>query len=643
MNARKILFIVLPAALLWQSAMAESVDWTLGTTPPAGWTISPANPSSSDIITFAGPTKVYSNSCVGENALGGPPGLSIDPTSKTILLWFQGVTTGMCPLIYMPVCGVDGDFGPLEPGEWTFISADEGLGLDMTFTVASTAKIYRVDGDAPGPSHDGTSWTRAFLTLQDALAVVAGGDEIWVAEGTYQPDEGTGVTPYDRAASFVLTEGLTVRGGFAGYGHADPDARDFSLYETILDGDLNDDDLWGILNVDENSYHVLIGPQGKPAAMLDGLTVTGGWADGDYPHHYGGGLFNLNGATDIVNCLFEGNTGVWGGGLMNFAGTLRMVNTQLIGNRALMFGGGLQNYAGDVTMHNCRIVGNSSDYADAVGGAAVYNLDGTLTILNSTIADNYSPIGQAISSYSWGSSTGTQIRVANSILYNGGDEIWANDSSAVQVTYSDVQGGWPGGTGNISADPQFRSPGDYSIEGEWIDGDYRLTSSSAALNAGSDALLPADLLDLDGDTDVSEELPLDLDGSARVQGTRVDMGAYEGSAGSSHGYGGTLTVCIGGSCITLVPDPNVPASSYTYIGYTTLSVTLNFQGKLSAVVTATSAAGGTWTGWLVPSIVGPGTAVVQLWVQGANLDLSALPAGSSVQVAEVKVQVVPYP
>ena len=86
-----------------------------------------------------------------------------------------------------------------------------------------------MDRDAPGPVHDGTTWTRAFLTLQDALAVAGSGDEIWVAQGVYKPDEGAGVTPGDRAASFTLTEGLTIRGGFAGYGHANPDARDFKL------------------------------------------------------------------------------------------------------------------------------------------------------------------------------------------------------------------------------------------------------------------------------------------------------------------------------------------------------------------------------------------------------------------------------
>jgi hypothetical protein len=121
----------------------------------------------------------------------------------------------------------------------------------------------------PGPIHNGTTWTRAFLTLQDALAVVGGGDEILVAEGTYKPDRGAGVTAGDREASFVLTEGLKVRGGFAGYGQPNPDARDIVNHETILSGDLNGNDLWGILNVSDNSYHVVTGPAGASAARFD--------------------------------------------------------------------------------------------------------------------------------------------------------------------------------------------------------------------------------------------------------------------------------------------------------------------------------------------------------------------------------------
>ena len=63
---------------------------------------------------------------------------------------------------------------------------------------------------------------------------------------------------------------------------------------------------------------------------------------------------------------------------------------------------------------------------------------------------------------------------------------------------------------------------------------------SPVADAGDDAALGKDLLDLDGDGDVLESLPLDVGGRARQQDNAavpdtgsgeapiVDMGAYEG-------------------------------------------------------------------------------------------------------------------
>ena len=76
-----------------------------------------------------------------------------------------------------------------------------------------------VDDDAPGGN--GLNWETAFNDLQDALAVANVGDVIHVAQGTYKPTAGI-----DRNATFVLPNGVTIRGGFAGVLVGDPDARD---------------------------------------------------------------------------------------------------------------------------------------------------------------------------------------------------------------------------------------------------------------------------------------------------------------------------------------------------------------------------------------------------------------------------------
>jgi hypothetical protein len=639
MNARKLMIVAALLVVTCGAVKGASVTWRQGTIPPAGWAISPASPGTGDVITFLGPTDVYSNSCVGESNLGGTPQLLIDSVSKVVLLWFQGPAPSMCTLIYMPVDALQGDFGPLEAGDWTFTCLSKALPFEIHFTVGGQVSLL-VDKDAPGPAHNGQTWATAFLTPQDALAVAGAGDEILVAEGVYKPDQGVGVTPGDREATFELKDGVAVKGGYAGYGQPNPDARDPEFHETVLSGDLSGNDLWGILNRNENSYHVVTGPP-SGSAMLDGFSVRYGQADGPFPHHLGAGLYNDGGELKVLNCTVQGNTAAFGGGILNLGAPLTMVNTQLIDNRTFVSGGGLYNYEGDAVLHNCRIVGNTADQAAVMGGAAIDNLNGTLTLRNCTVADNYAPNGMAIASYSWDFGVSTTVDVANSILYNGGTEISTNNVALVTVAYSNVQGGWTG-TGNVNVDPQFVALGARGIEGEWIDGDYRLSGASACIDAGSNSSLPADVLDLDGDGNIAEQLPLDLDNETRILGTRVDMGAYEqtkGIVGPPPSI--DLTICFGGNCIHLLPDPVLP---YTYIGSTTVEFELNFTAKLTAVATATSAAGGTWTAWFVPDIISPGSPTTTLWVKGENLDLSALPAGSTnVQVAEVTIYAAPAP
>jgi hypothetical protein len=108
-----------------------------------------------------------------------------------------------------------------------------------------------------------------------------------------------------------------------------------------------------------------------------------------------------------------------------------------------------------------------------------------------------------------------------------------------------VEGGWSG-TGNANSDPVFIGGGHWvdvndaneSVEADdpnavWLDGDYHLFWSSACIDSGNNAAVPADTFDLDGDANSTEPLPYDLDGYERIVDgdcnttQLVDMGAYE--------------------------------------------------------------------------------------------------------------------
>ena len=133
------------------------------------------------------------------------------------------------------------------------------------------------------------SWADACPDLQTALGQAVGGDEIWVAEGTYRP-----TTSSDRAATFQLKSGVALYGGFAGTETLRSE-RDLVTHMTTLSGDI------GTLGAaTDNSYHVMTGSGADATAVLDGFTITGGNADGSAPHNSGGGMYNSSGSPTVA-------------------------------------------------------------------------------------------------------------------------------------------------------------------------------------------------------------------------------------------------------------------------------------------------------------------------------------------------------
>ncbi|MDH4240130.1 MAG: lamin tail domain-containing protein, partial [Phycisphaerae bacterium] len=252
-------------------------------------------------------------------------------------------------------------------------------------TTGIKGAIY-VDADATG-ANNGTSWADAFNYLQDALSLASNGDEIRVAEGVYKPDEdtdnptGTG----DREATFQLKNGVTVKGGYAGFGESNPGARDIHAYATVLSGDLDGNDVevgdpCDLLTEptrSENSYHVVANSNIDETAVLDGFTIAAGNANGspDYERDRGGGMFN-NGHDSLCNptvtgCMFVGNSaGEFGGGIFNYGhgdGECNPILTDcaLIGNASGQEGGGMFNWEGFPVLADCAFTGN---FARSGGG-----------------------------------------------------------------------------------------------------------------------------------------------------------------------------------------------------------------------------------------------------------------------------------
>ncbi len=264
----------------------------------------------------------------------------------------------------------------------------------------------------------------------------------------------------------------------------------------------------------------------------------------------GGGMRNDSCSPDVTRCLFIGNSAGGGGGISCAQGSSPIVTScTFLGNLANTNGGGiLISGAGSPTtaiLTNCAFSGNS-----ALRGGGIYSsFSDASTVVNCTFNAN----AASIEGGGMHSSSSSHPLVTNSILWANTDNNGQNDDESAQVyqgggnpsiNYSIVQGGWSGagGIGVLDADPLFVDPdGPDNISGT-ADDDLRLTGTSPAADAGDNTVVPADSADLDGDGDVAEHTPLDLEGNSRFLDNPfvgdsgvpeppypliVDMGAFE--------------------------------------------------------------------------------------------------------------------
>lgn len=247
----------------------------------------------------------------------------------------------------------------------------------------------------------------------------------------------------------------------------------------------------------------------------------------------GGALFNRQGSSPIVvGCVFAANeAGHNGGAIGNYDdASPTVLNCLFDGNSAGDWGGAIRAGVGcSPVIGSCAFVGNQSQAGGAVAaGAATAGPIGHTTLANCILWSSSAPQGHELA-------------------------LIGNEPAQMTVTFSDVQGGqaavhvqagftlnWGGG--NIDADPAFAdSDGPDDDPGTWQDNDLRPGPGSPCIDAGDNTAVAPDSIDLDGDVDLSEPLPLDLDLQPRFAddacradsgipgppGSPVDIGAYE--------------------------------------------------------------------------------------------------------------------
>jgi len=422
-----------------------------------------------------------------------------------------------------------------------------------------SSDIIYVDADGPGdsnpddpavsdPDEDGSA-DHPFDAIQEAIDTAFSGDTVVIMQGIY-----------------------------AGEGNRDMDFAGKEI--TVRSEDPNNPNLV-IINAEgtaENPHRGFVFNRYEtPKSVLSGLTITGGYHElggGMYCGEYarptvtgcvfrenlgslGGGLYiesspTLTNCTFIENyadggggiynsgqepeckptisdCVFNANTATYNGGAIYNLGRYceaMIIRCQFVRNYVSGGGGGAirNNMSGNSTLINCLIAENS---AGTFGGAIRNSNGGTTMLTNCTLSGNSAQSGSALACNpddGAAQSPGVFL-IINCILWNGGDEIFIEDKSVVNVTYSNVQGGagtspWPG-QGNIDIDPYFANPDN---------GDYHLTSRTGRWAPKSQSWIQDNMsspcIDA-GDTNT----PVNLEPSPN--GGVVNIGVYGGTEEAS--------------------------------------------------------------------------------------------------------------
>ncbi|NCD32919.1 MAG: PKD domain-containing protein [Spartobacteria bacterium] len=352
--------------------------------------------------------------------------------------------------------------------------------VSSTVTVRVWDAVYYVAPDG-NDAADGLSWTSAKQTLQGAVdACNVPGGTIWATNGVY--DAG-GRAMNDLSNRVLITLPVTLR------------SVNGPSVTTILGA--SDLQATNRLGFGSNAVRCVALQQ---SATLSGFTLSGGRTLEAPSVVYsqqtmitqvsGGGVFCDSFLELITNCVItncaakEFAGGVWRG---------RITHTTIQDNESESYGGG----AYDSQLSHCRIVSNRARFMGGLfNGEAVNSLFvGNTSMGQGGAAYNTHLKSCTVVNNSSGISQGSAV---NCIVYDNAGGNWGTDEST-NYTYTCTTP-LPSGTGCFDGNPMLSS-------------NYTLTAASPCINAGFNE---------DWMTGAT-----DLDGSNRVIGGTVDMGAFE--------------------------------------------------------------------------------------------------------------------
>lgn len=318
-------------------------------------------------------------------------------------LWARGMALGQLPdeVVLAPELDIAGNTFAQKPAVGAFMVEAPAIKPSFERNGNKYDLVLYVDVECTEPSHDGSSWEKAFRSLNDAIAYCAALSSGNVT-GYYEGNPETEV-PLDNIDHFEIrvlegdlwpryafvnndpkTATVTVPATLSGkaieiYGgyHRDETnpktaVRDPLTYRSIINGNTE------AKAIEEGLYHCITVQQGAQL-VLDGFHVINGYAAGEASLQYGAGLLaQAKSEVTVRNCIFENNTAQEGAAIDAREATL--------------------------TLQNCVVNNNTNTNADT--GKPVVNAQ-TLEMEHVTIVNNVgaAPATMGTSSFSAGNSS----------------------------------------------------------------------------------------------------------------------------------------------------------------------------------------------------------------------------------------------
>ncbi len=416
-----------------------------------------------------------------------------------------------------------------ENGAGSTIIDCQGGGRGFYFhtgeTSASVLRGFTIKNGSPADGYGG-----AIYCMNSSSPTI----ENNVITGNSATSNGSGIFCYDRSSPIIRNNEITrnsTRGNAGGiycYNSSSPVIQGNIITENSADR------YGGGISCYSNSSPVIRGNTitGNASSLYGGgiycednssPTIENNSINRNRATRDGGGIHCFTDSSPIIqgNTISENESGNYGGGISSQRGAFPTIqNNEISNNSADRNGGGIAcQSVSSATIQNNRIKGNSAGnygggvYCDSTSPATVKNNEITknvaseygggmysassLTAINNTISGNRAN-GRFGGGYYCGGGTAV---ILNTIIWGDSPKgIYVVAEASVNITYSDIEGGWAG-EGNIQADPMFVNA---------AGGDYRLSRNSPCISAGkADESVPAK----------------DIEGKTRV--APPDMGAYE--------------------------------------------------------------------------------------------------------------------